>query len=162
MTSPPDDRGCPVPGLTVRPAAAADCAALERLIGQLGYEVTASAIAGRLAALENAGRLVLVAELEGAVVGCLSTSVMPVLHRPAPVGRISMMVVDESQRNRGIGAVLVRAAEQALLAAGCQLVEVTSNLVRIDAHRFYERLGYQRTSVRLAREPGEDCPLPKS
>ena len=93
----------------------------------------------------------LVAEIAGTVAGCLSTSVMRVLHRPAPVGRISMMVVDESLRGRGIGAELVRAAEAALAAQGCQIVEVTSNMRRIDAHRFYERLGYDRTSVRLAK-----------
>jgi hypothetical protein len=47
----------------------------------------------------------------------------------------------------------VRAAEKALAEAGCGLVEVTSKVRRADAHRFYERLGYERTSVRLAREP---------
>jgi predicted N-acetyltransferase YhbS len=107
------------------------------------------------------GRLVLIAELDGAVVGCLSTSVMRVLHRPAPVGRISMMVVDATHRGRGLGAALVRAAEDALAAQGCYMVEVTSHVRRAEAHRFYERLGYERTSVRLARElsaPATDGP----
>jgi predicted N-acetyltransferase YhbS len=140
--------------VAVRRAVAADCRALEALISQLGYEAAESDIAGRLAEMERDGRLVLVAELGGQVVGCLSTSVMRVLHRPAPVGRISMMVVEAALRGRGIGAELVRAAEEALVADGCQLVEVTSNLARTEAHRFYERLGYERTSVRLAREPG--------
>jgi len=98
------------------------------------------------------GRVVFVAELEGTVGACLSTSVMRVLHRPAPVGRVSMMVVDEALRSRGIGAFLVRAAEQALAAQGCYMVEVTSHVRRTEAHRFYERLGYERTSVRLAKE----------
>jgi GNAT superfamily N-acetyltransferase len=89
--------------------------------------------------------------LEGEVMACLSTSIMRVLHRPAPVGRISMMVVDERVRNRGIGAALVRAAERLLAERGCYMVEVTSHVRRTDAHRFYERLGYERTSVRLAR-----------
>lgn len=140
-------------GIVVRSAAPADCRALTRLIGQLGYQVAEAEVAERLAGMEQEGRVVLVAELDGEVIGCLTTSVMRVLHRPAPVGRISMMVVDAAVRGRGIGAELVHAAEKALVAAGCQLVEVTSNLARTEAHRFYERLGYERTSVRLAREP---------
>ena len=123
-----------------------------RLIGELGYAIEAAEAVERLAAMAAEGRAVLVAELDGAVVGCLSTSVMSVLHRPAPVGRISMMVVDETWRSRGIGAALVRAAERALAAQGCSMVEVTSHVRRTEAHRFYERLGYEKTSVRLARE----------
>jgi GNAT superfamily N-acetyltransferase len=138
--------------LIVRSAEAPDCSSLAGLIGQLGYRAAAEDVAERLALMQAEGRLVLVAELEGRVVGCLSTSVMRVLHRPAPVGRISMMVVDEAVRGRGIGAALVRAAEDALRAQGCRIVEVTSNLRRAEAHRFYEGLGYDRTSVRLAKE----------
>ena len=136
----------------IRPADARDSAALARLIGQLGYQVGEEAAADRLATMQAEGRLVLVAALDGAVAGCLSTSVMRVLHRPAPVGRISMMVVDEALRGRGIGAQLVRAAEEALAEQGCYMVEVTSHVRRTDAHRFYERLGYERTSVRMAKE----------
>ncbi len=152
MTLSPARRGAAPNDVAIRPARAEDCERLAALIGQLGYGAGASDVAERLAAMEAEGRLVLVAELDGAVIGCLSTSTMRVLHRPAPVGRISMMVVDEALRGRGIGAALVRAAEQALAAQGCYMVEVTSNVRRGDAHRFYERLGYERTSVRLAKE----------
>lgn len=136
----------------LRRAELSDNAALARLIGQLGYEVTADEVAQRLAMMQAEGRVVLVAELDGRVVGCLSTAIMHVLHRPAPVGRISMMVVDEALRGRGIGAALVRAAERFLAERGCYMVEVTSHMRRTGAHRFYERLGYEHTSVRLARE----------
>ncbi len=126
---------------------------LARLIGQLGYEVTPGKVAERLEAMHAEGRAVLLlAEIDNAVVGCLSTSVMHVLHRPAPVGRISMMVVEEAVRGRGIGTALVRAAEASLAAQGCYMIEVTSNVRRTEAHRFYERLGYERTSVRLAKD----------
>jgi predicted N-acetyltransferase YhbS len=137
--------------VSIRPAAPDDSAAVARLIEQLDYDVSAGDVAARLAAMQAEGRVVLVAELDGAVVGCLSTSVMGVLHRPASVGRISMMVVDAGARNRGIGAQMVRAAEETLRGQGCYMVEVTSHMRRGDAHRFYERLGYEKTSVRLMR-----------
>lgn len=63
-----------------------------------------------------------------------------------------MMVVDERLRGKGVGAQMIAAAEKLLAGKGCQLVEVTSNLRRVDAHRFWERNGYERTSARFAKQ----------
>ena len=141
-----------IDGLSIRPAIPGDCPALEPLVAQLGYPVTVADLEDRLSEMRTAGLTVFVAELHGRIVGCLSTSMMQVLHRPQKVGRISMMVVDETSRGSGIGRALVRHAEAHLVSRGCGLVEVTSNIRRADAHRFYERLGYQKTSVRLAHD----------
>ena len=138
--------------IALRQAVAADADHIAALIDQLGYPVSAENVAGRLSLIEMSGQAVLVAELDGRVVGCLSTSTMAVLHRPAPVGRISMMIVAEDLRGQGIGAKLVAAAERSLRDKGCHLVEVTSNLRRTDAHRFWERIGYERTSARFAKD----------
>ena len=141
-----------VAGIVVRPAVPGDSADLERLINQLGYEASQEDIAAGIAEIRTDGREVLVAELAGLVVGCLSTSIMRVLHRPKPVGRISMMVVADGLRGQGIGAALVRAAEEWLAGHACGLVEVTSNNKRTEAHRFYEKLGYEKTSARFAKK----------
>ena len=102
--------------------------------------------------LEDAGETPLVADDGGTVLGCLTWHVIPVLHRPTPVGRITMLIVTANSRGRGVGKVLVEAAETRLLERGCSLIEVTSNLRLIDAHRFYERLGYEQTSLRFAKQ----------
>ena len=47
---------------------------------------------------------------------------------------------------------MIAAAEKLLAGKGCQLVEVTSNLRRVDAHCFWERNGYERTSARFAKQ----------
>lgn len=138
--------------IALREVVAADAEHIAALIDQLGYPVSAEDVAERLNLIEAIGQKVLVAELDGRAIGCLSTSTMTVLHRPAPVGRISMMVIAEDLRGQGIGAKLVAAAERTLRDKGCQLVEVTSNLRRTDAHRFWERIGYDRTSVRFAKD----------
>ena len=140
----------PEPKLALRDARPKDAEAIAALIGSLGYEVTAAEVRRRFAALVKAGQQILVAE-KGAVIGVLTTSMMIVLHRPKPVGRISMLVVAETARGAGIGAALVAEAEKRLAAKGCGLVEVTSNRKRVRAHTFYERLGYERTSYRFAK-----------
>jgi ribosomal protein S18 acetylase RimI-like enzyme len=139
------------PKLIIRDARPSDIDALVGLIVALGYAVTAAELRKRLALLKKAGQHVLVADRGGAI-GVLTTSTMQVLHRPRPVGRISMMVVAEAARSGGVGAALVGEAEARLKAAGCGLVEVTSNAKRLRAHAFYERLGYERTSIRLAKQ----------
>jgi ribosomal protein S18 acetylase RimI-like enzyme len=131
------------PKLVTRDAKPRDAEALAALIAALGYEVTAADVRKRLRSVEA-----LVAD-KGGIVGILSISVMNVLHRPKPVGRISMMVVAEAERGAGIGAALVAEAERRLAARGCGLVEVTSNQKRLRAHAFYEKLGYERTSYRF-------------
>jgi ribosomal protein S18 acetylase RimI-like enzyme len=134
----------------IREAQPKDAAALAGLIVELGYEVTAGEVRSRMAMLRKAGRPPLVA-VRGDLIGCLTWHVTPVLHRPKPVGRITMMVVAEAARGQGIGTALVDTALERLRDKGCGLVEVTSNTKRMRAHGFYERLGFERTSYRFAK-----------
>ena len=124
---------------------------LVHLIRELGYEVTAEELIDRLATLRAAGLPPLVAE-DGKVIGCAAWSITQVLHRPRPVGRVSMLVVAADARGSGIGAALVEAVADRAKAAGCGLLEVTSNIRRERAHAFYERLGFERTSYRFGRD----------
>ena len=136
--------------LRVREAMPRDAAALAGLIGELGYEVTEAEVRKRLAALRKGGEPPLVADRDG-IIGCLTWHVRIMLHRPRPVGRISMMVVTERARGAGVGGALIEAAEARFRELGCGLVEVTSNMKRMRAHAFYERRGYERTSYRFAK-----------
>lgn len=147
----PDPAPKPEPKLVIRDVRPKDIDALVALIGALGYEVSAADLRKRLALLKKAGQHVLVAD-RGGVIGVLTTSTMHVVHRPRPVGRISMMVVAAAARGQGVGAALVAEAEARLKAGGCGLLEVTSNAKRLRAHAFYERLGYERTSYRFAKQ----------
>lgn len=137
--------------MEIRDARAEDAAALAALILELEHPVTVEEVTARLPRLAAIGRPVLVAEAQGRVIGCVSWSVMDVLHRPGPVGRVSMLVVTEACRGEGAGRALVAEVERRCAALGCVLVEVTSNARRTGAHAFYEGLGYERTSVRFAK-----------
>lgn len=136
----------------VRAATAHDAAEIARLLTLLGHPTEAGTVAARWAEWAAAGNTALVAARpDGTLAGVATLHQMTVLHRPRPVGRITALVVDTAARGQGLGRALVAAAEAALAADGCGLLEVTSNVRRTDAHAFYEQLGYERTSLRFAK-----------
>jgi len=140
--------------VVVRDAGPADAPEMARLLVSLGYPCEPDVLAARIEAFRAAGERALVAAVPGrddALLGVLTLHVTPVLHRAGPVGRLTLLVVDESARGRGIGRALVSAGEAWLASRGCVLVEVTSNQRRTDAHAFYERLGYAATSLRFGK-----------
>jgi GNAT superfamily N-acetyltransferase len=139
------------PRLRIRPADSVDSEAIAILLAELGYEVAPDDVADRLQRLARGGEPVLVARQADETLGCLSWHVTPNIHRPWPIGRITMMVVAKGSRRRGIGRALVQAAEQHMVKRGCGLIEVTSNVKLRAAHVFYERIGFERTSHRFAR-----------
>ena len=137
-----------------RLATAADIPVITTLLTQLGYPASESEMAERLAAMIRIGPpdRVMVCEVDGAVAGVMTLHLTPELHRAKPIGRVTALVVDERVRNQRVGAAMMAEAERILRNDGAGLLEVTSNMRRTDAHRFYEKLGYQKTSFRFAKE----------
>lgn len=134
----------------VRRATIDDVSEIARLLTQLGYPTTVDDLRERWQEWGDEGNNALVAESEtGDLSGVCTLHFTRVLHRPKPVGRITAMVVDEAERGRGIGRKLVEAAERELTRVGCGMLEVTSNVRRVEAHAFYESLGFEKSSVRL-------------
>jgi GNAT superfamily N-acetyltransferase len=56
---------------------------------------------------------------------------------------IGALVVDTKVRSQGIGASLMTAAEKWATGRNLKLMRVRSNMKRTDAHRFYQRQGYE-------------------
>ena len=152
VSAKPKPRPASPPKPEVRAAKAADVPALVELITSLGAKVEEKGVRKRLAALAKSAAPPLVATLGKAVVGVAGLHVMPTLHREKPVGRINVLVIAKDHRGAGLGRLLVETAEARLRAAGCELIEITSNDSLTKAHDFYRHLGYQRTSTRFAKE----------
>ena len=77
------------------------------------------------------------------VVGCLQLTFIPGLARLGTTrAQIDGVRVDTRHRGQGIGEALTRTAIDLARAAGCGLVQLTTDKSRRDAHRFYERLGF--------------------
>ena len=137
--------------MIIRPATPADAEQLVGLMALLEHPVDAAGVSDRIDRLAAAGLRQLVAVEEDRVLGLCGLHAMTAIHRNSPVGRITILVVAPGARGHGIGRQLVIAAEAELRQHGCALVEVTSNDRLSEAHRFYEHVGYQRTSKRFAK-----------
>ncbi len=135
--------------MTVRSAVRTDAARLAELLD--GGALTAKEDPGDPgpyeAALEDiaatAGNDVLVAEVDGRVVGmCQLIVVRHLQERGGRCAEIESVHVEHALRSGGIGTALMAAAIGRARAAGCYRVQLTSNVARVDARRFYERLGF--------------------
>lgn len=147
----PKPKPKPPPEPRIRDAKPADAPRLVELIRFLGHEIDEKSVRRNLSALKKTGETPLVATLGKEVVGLCGVAAQAMIHREAPIGRISPLVVDEKAQGHGIGRLLVEAAEQWCRERGCKLVEVTSNDRRTAAHAFYRHMGYERTSMRFAK-----------
>lgn len=141
----------PKPKPKIRAAKPGDAKELMALIEYLGHPIDERTVRNNLAALARLRESPLVATLDNRLVGLAGIHKTITVHRDAPVGRITILVVPKDAQGHGIGRMLVEAAEALLRKAGCKLVEVTSNDRRAEAHAFYRHLGYERTSLRFMK-----------
>jgi GNAT superfamily N-acetyltransferase len=144
-----------VPGLTIRAAVTEDVTAIVAMLADdpLGAQrESPDDPAPYLAALErlsaDPNQHLVVAVREGRVVGTLQLTIVPGLSRRGATRSIIEGVrVHADQRGSGLGTQLVEWAIEESRRQDCQLVQLTSDSTRIDAHRFYERLGFTASHI---------------
>ncbi|WP_328318473.1 GNAT family N-acetyltransferase [Streptomyces sp. NBC_00388] len=82
------------------------------------------------------------------IAGTLQLTVVPGLSRRGATRSIIESVrIHRDERGSGLGTRLIEWAVDASRGQGCQLVQLTSDATRTDAHRFYERLGFTASHV---------------
>ncbi|MFH8386630.1 GNAT family N-acetyltransferase [Kitasatospora sp. NPDC018058] len=90
----------------------------------------------------------MVAERAGRVVGTLQLTVVPGLSRTGSTRTIIEAVrIHADERGSGLGTELIEWAVERSRELGADLVQLTSDATRTDAHRFYERLGFVASHV---------------
>ncbi len=136
----------------LRDANPSDAPRLTELINELGHEIGEKQVRKNLSALKKASEIPLVATVDKRVVGFVGRHRMVTVHRPAPVGRIPVLIVAKEAQGLGIGRMLVDAVEAWCRDKGCQLIEVTSNDRRAAAHAFYRHMGYERSGIRFFKK----------
>ena len=148
----------PLGGVSLRDARPEDAAAVARLLagGSLRgsedpsdpgpYEQALREIAG------GSNSAVLVAEVDGRVVGtCQLMWFRHLQERGGLCAEIESMHVESECRGKGVGGILLEAAVTRAEELGCYRIQLTSNRSRKDAHRFYERHGFEPSHVGFKR-----------
>jgi ribosomal protein S18 acetylase RimI-like enzyme len=87
-----------------------------------------------------------VAERAGQVIGTFQITLIPgLIARGRKRAKIESVHVSPESRGLGIGALMIRHALAFAEEKGAGLVELTSNKSRVDAHRFYRKLGFDQS-----------------
>jgi GNAT superfamily N-acetyltransferase len=138
--------------IEVRPATAADADRIAALFTDEGYPCGPSDIVDRLGRFDSEHSRVLVADHDGEVLGFVAVHALPRFEHSDRIVRIMALVVDAGVRERGIGRLLMDAAEDMGRAVGAAFAEVTAGHHRPDARRLYEELGYDGTVAAYLRK----------
>lgn len=138
--------------MTIRRATRADLPRLVELLSQLSIEAAREDpthdYGKAFEAIDADPRqtLMVYETPERGIVGTLVLVIVPNLsYRGRPWGIIENVVVDSAARGGKVGEQLVMHAIELARAAGCFRVGLTSNKLRTDSHRFYERLGFVKS-----------------
>ncbi len=151
MSSTPD-HPAPEHRVTIRIADQRDAGTIAQLLGQLGYPTAAGELGERLERLtDRPDGEVLVAELDGAVVGVAAYVLIDLLERADPQCRITALVVDDRSRRRGVAYALLHTIEETARDFGCFRLEVTSRPERAEALAFYRAAGFDERPRRLIK-----------
>ncbi len=102
------------------------------------YEIAFDAIAA------DPNNTLYVWDQDGAVMGCLQLTFIPGLsYQGSWIAKVEGVRVDHSLRGLGIGEQMMDAMIEKSRARGCKQLQLTTNKRRIDAQRFYRRLGFE-------------------
>lgn len=144
---------------TVERATAADVPAIVALLADdvLGATREGAPIEQYLAAFAQIDAdpgelLVVIRDDAGSVVATMQLTLLSSLSR----GGARHLLVEavrtaSSTRGTGLGTAMFRWAHAWGAEQGCVLAQLTSDQVRTDAHRFYERLGYTPSHIGFKR-----------
>ncbi len=128
--------------VVVRRASKGDAPAIARLTSQLGYDVSVPVTEYRISSiLSQFGHSLFVGEDEGECVGFVHALVIDSLDVDRFV-MIGALVVDRARRQQGIGRLLMQQAEAWAQEHGGRVVRLWSSAGRVEAHGFYEGIGY--------------------
>lgn len=136
----------------IRPATVADAERIAAMFTEEGYPAGYSDVVERLERFAGEQAAVLVADVDGEVMGFVAVHLLPRFEHGDHIARMLALVVDAGARERGIGGRLIAEAERIATDAGAAFIEVTAGHHRPDAKRLYEAQGYDGSVTAYLRK----------
>lgn len=96
----------------------------------------------------NPNHELIVAERNGEVIGTLHLIFLPSISFQGGLrAQIESVRVDKRFQNQGIGSEMMKWTMERAKQRGAHVVQLATHKIRLDAHRFYERLGFKGTHL---------------
>lgn len=129
--------------LTIRRATLDDLDSILSLADQLGYPTSSEAMTNRLTSiLSTSDKVIFVADPgDGKAAGYIQAS-QHISLEVDPLVEIDGLVVSQDHRRQGIGGMLIASVEDWARSLGIPTVRLHTNIIRKEAHRFYNDLGF--------------------
>lgn len=93
-----------------------------------------------------------VIEKENVVIGFVSLHIQVLLHHQKKVAEVQELCIDEKFTGMGFGKLLLDAAIQEAERQNCEIIELAASNKRQEAHRFYEREGWERSHFKFTKK----------
>jgi len=138
--------------ITLRPAILGDAARIAAMFTEEGYPAGTSDIVERLERFAGEQAAVVVADVEGEVMGFVAVHLLPRFEHGDHIARMLALVVAQGARERGIGGRLIAEAERIATEAGAAFIEVTAGHHRPEARRLYEAYGFDASVTAYLRK----------
>jgi GNAT superfamily N-acetyltransferase len=131
--------------MSIRTANINDAANIRSLLSQLGYPTQLEGLTDKIERLINHPDQSLIVYDDGSVKAVMSIHFTPQLGLEGDFAIISYFAVDEAARSEGIGRKLEDHCVRLAKDRNCDRIQVHCHIRRTEAHRFYERQGYQES-----------------
>lgn len=142
-----------MPVCHLRPATLEDSEAVYKLICELKQRTFPAKDFERGFAhnLQNPRIHYLLALLDGEAVGMAGLHLQYHLHHLNWIAEIQELVVLPAVRGMKVGSQLLAWVEEQARQAGAEVIELSTSVQRLNAHRFYLREGYQQSHLRFTK-----------
>lgn len=101
--------------------------------------------------LENNNSHIIVAEVDGKLVGFATVSIREVVRYPKPIAELDELFVSPDYREQETGRILMKRIEELAKRYTCYRMFIQSHYDYKAAHKFYEALGYTNYGYHFIR-----------